>query len=95
MDYGVEVFSKQLLNICKEIQEGMTVFNKNNVDFRKNKIFFGEELNTQRFDEFKYPIFDKLTQRQLGFFLRPEEVSLQKDRSDYQQSTDAQKHIYI
>ena len=22
----------------------MTVFNKNNVDFRKNKIFFGEEL---------------------------------------------------
>ena len=25
----------------------MTVFNKNNVDFRKNKMFFGEELNTQ------------------------------------------------
>ena len=46
----------------------MTVFNKNNVDFRKNKMFFGEELNTQRFDEFKWPIFDKLTQKQLGFF---------------------------
>ena len=72
----------------------MTVFNKNNVDFRKNKIFFGEELNTQRFDEFKYPIFDKLTQRQLGFFWRPEEVSLQKDRSDYQTLNDAQKHIF-
>ena len=40
----------------------MTVFNKNNVDFTKNKMFFGGELNTQRFDEFKYPIFDKLTQ---------------------------------
>ena len=62
----------------------MTVFNKNNVDFTKNKMFFREKLNTQRFDEFKYPIFDKLTQRQLVFFWRPEEVSLQKDRSDYQ-----------
>ena len=55
----------------------MTVFNKNNVDFKKAKPFFGEPLNTQRFDEFKYPIFDKLTQTQLGFFWRPEEVSLQ------------------
>ena len=42
----------------------MTVFNKKNVDFKKNKIFFGEPLNTQRFDEFIYPIFDKLTQKQ-------------------------------
>ena len=31
----------------------------------------------------KYPIFDKLTQQQLGAFLRPEEVSLQKDRNDW------------
>ena len=72
----------------------MTVFNKNNVDFKKNKMFFGEELNTQRFDEFKYPIFDKLTQTQLGFFWRPEEVSLQKDRNDYASLSDAQKHIF-
>ena len=72
----------------------MTVFNRKNVDFKKNKIFFGEELNTQRFDEFKYPIFDKLTQTQLGFFWRPEEVSLQKDRADYQTLNDAQKHIF-
>ena len=46
----------------------MTVFNKKKIDFTKNKLFFGEELNTQRFDEFKYPIFDKLTQTQLGYF---------------------------
>ena len=72
----------------------MTVFNKKNIDFTKNKIFFGEELNTQRFDESKYPIFDKLTQTQLGFFWRPEEVSLQKDRNDYAQLNDAQKHIF-
>ena len=72
----------------------MTVFNKNKIDFTKEKIFFGAELNTQRFDEFKYPIFDKLTQRQLGFFCRPEEISLQKDRGDYQKLSDAQKHIF-
>jgi ribonucleoside-diphosphate reductase beta chain len=72
----------------------MTVFNKKNVDFTKEKLFFGEPLNTQRFDEFKYPIFDKLTQTQLGFFWRPEEVSLQKDRSDYNSLNDAQKHIF-
>jgi len=72
----------------------MTVFNKNKVDFTKEKMFFGEELNTQRFDVFKYPVFDKLTQTQLSFFWRPEEVSLQKDRVDYQKLNDAQKHIF-
>ncbi len=72
----------------------MTVFNKKNVDFKKNKMFFGEELNTQRFDEFKYPIFDRLTTQQLGYFWRPEEVSLQKDRSDYHTLRPEQKHIF-
>ena len=71
----------------------MTVFNKNNVDFRKNKMFFGEELNTQRFDEFKFKIFDKLTQKQLGFFWNKRSF-FTKDRADYQSLTDAQKHIF-
>jgi len=57
-------------------------------------MFFGEDLNTQRYDEFKYPIFDTLTQKQLGFFWRPEEVSLQKDRNDYQSLDEGQKHIF-
>ena len=72
----------------------MTVFNRNKVDYTKEKIFFGEALNTQRFDDFKYPIFDKLTQKQLGFFWRPEEVSLQKDRNDYASLNKSQKHIF-
>jgi hypothetical protein len=46
----------------------MTVFNRNKVDFTKQAMFFGEELNSQRYDNFKYPIFDKLTQSQLGYF---------------------------
>ena len=72
----------------------MSIFNKKKVDTRKQPMFFGEDLNTQRYDEFKYPIFDTLTQKQLGFFWRPEEVSLQKDRNDYQSLDDGQKHIF-
>lgn len=72
----------------------MTIFNKNQVDFTKSAMFFGEELNSQRYDTFKYPIFDKLTQSQLGYFWRPEEISLQKDRNDYSKLTDAQRFIF-
>ena len=72
----------------------MTVFNKNQVDTKKQPMFFGQPLGVQRYDEYKYPVFDKLTQQQLGYFWRPEEVSLQKDRSDYQTLTPEQKHIF-
>jgi len=74
--------------------EGMTVFNTNKVDTTKQKMFFGAPLGVQRYDQFKYPVFDKLTQTQLGYFWRPEEVSLQKDRADYQKLRPEQKHIF-
>lgn len=73
---------------------GMTVFNTKSVDTTKGQMFFGPPLGVQRYDKFKYPIFDRLTQTQLGFFWRPEEVSLQKDRGDYLQLNNAQKHIF-
>jgi len=72
----------------------MTIFNRKKVNTLKQPMFFGEQLNTQRYTDFKYPIFDKLTQKQLGFFWRPEEVSLQKDRNDYQSLDAGQKHIF-
>jgi len=74
--------------------EGMTVFNTAQLDSTKQKMFFGPPLGVQRYDKFKYPVFDKLTQQQLGYFWRPEEVSLQKDRADYQTLNAAQKHIF-
>jgi len=74
--------------------EGMTVFNTDIVDSTKQKMFFGSPLGVQRYDKFKYPVFDRLTQTQLGYFWRPEEVSLQKDRADYQTLNEAQKHIF-
>ena len=72
----------------------MKTFNTDKVDWLKQPMFFGEEPNTQRFDQQKYPVFEKLNQQQLGFFWRPEEVSLQKDRNDYLQLSDEQKHIF-
>ena len=70
------------------------VFNTKEVDWTKQPMFFGEEPNVQRFDQQKYPIFEKLNQQQLGFFWRPEEVSLQKDRNDYHLLSEEQKHIF-
>jgi len=74
--------------------KGMTVFNTENVNVKKQPMFFGQPLGIQRYDSYKYPIFDKLTTQQLGYFWRPEEVSLQKDRGDYHTLRPEQKHIY-
>ena len=74
--------------------KGMTVFNTKEVNTKKQPMFFGKPLGVQRYDNFKYPVFDKLTTQQLGYFWRPEEVSLQKDRGDYQTLRSEQKHIY-
>jgi ribonucleotide reductase beta subunit family protein with ferritin-like domain len=74
--------------------KGMTVFNTEYVDTKKQPMFFGKPLGVQRYDSYKYPVFDKLTTQQLGYFWRPEEVSLQKDRGDYHTLRSEQKHIY-
>ena len=73
---------------------GMTVFNTEEVDTKKQPMFLGAPLGVQRYDNFKYPAFENLTKQQLGYFWRPEEVSLQKDRGDYQTLRPEQKHIY-
>ena len=74
--------------------QGMTVFNTKEVDTKKQPMFFGQPLGVQRYDSSKYPAFENLTKSQLGYFWRPEEVSLQKDRADYQNLTPEQKHIF-
>ena len=71
-----------------------TVFNRKDIDFSKEPMFFGEDNSVQRYDVFKYPVFDKLNQKMIGYFWRPEEVSLQKDRGDYAEFRPEQKHIF-
>jgi len=74
--------------------KNMTVFNSNKVDTKMQSMFFGQPLGIQRYDTYKYPIFEKLTEQQMGYFWRPQEISLQKDRADYQTLRPEQKHIF-
>ena len=74
--------------------DSMTVFNTEEVETTKQPMFFGKPLGIQRYDNYKYPVFERLTTQHLGYFWRPEEVSLQKDRSDYQLLRPEQKHIF-
>ena len=41
--------------------KGMTVFNTNDVNTKKQPMFFGQPLGVQRYDNFKYPQFENLT----------------------------------
>jgi len=75
----------------------MSVFNiKNNKDHTKSLAFLDEAgtPSIQRYDTLKYRQFDKLTDKQLGFFWRPEEVDVLRDAKDFKELTDYEKHIF-
>jgi ribonucleoside-diphosphate reductase beta chain len=56
--------------------------------------FFDEAVDIARYDKVKYPQFEKLTEKQLSFFWRPEEFELSKDAKDFKGLTDHEKHIF-
>ncbi len=64
-------------------------------DALKEPMFFGQNVNVARYDQQKYPIFEKLIEKQLSFFWRPEEVDLAGDRSEYADLPDNEQHIFI
>lgn len=75
-------------------QHAPGLYHNRKIDFLKENIFFGEGKNLQRYDVQKYPFFEKLSQRMLGFFWRPEEVSLIKDINDFNSLTAQEKFIF-
>ncbi len=64
-------------------------------DQLKEPMFFGQPVNVARYDQQKYDIFEKLIEKQLSFFWRPEEVDVSRDRIDYQALPEHEKHIFI
>ncbi|MFT0851650.1 class Ia ribonucleoside-diphosphate reductase subunit beta [Achromobacter sp. F4_2707] len=72
-----------------------SIFPKTDNDQLKEPMFFGQPVNVARYDQQKYPIFEKLIEKQLSFFWRPEEVDISQDRIDYQNLPDHEKHIFI
>lgn len=73
-----------------------STFNKKKIDALKEPMFLGESVNVARYDQQKYPIFEKLIEKQLSFFWRPEEVDVSKDRIDFNKNlAEHEKHIFI
>ena len=72
-----------------------TTFSRNHNNQLQEPMFFGQTVNVSRYDQQKYPIFEKLIEKQLSFFWRPEEVDVSKDRLDFQALPDHEKHIFL
>ncbi|CAM2830283.1 class Ia ribonucleoside-diphosphate reductase subunit beta [Vibrio mytili] len=72
-----------------------STFNQNKNDQLKEPMFLGQSVNVARYDQQKFEIFEKLIEKQLSFFWRPEEVDVSSDRIDYNKLPDHEKHIFI
>ena len=79
---------------CQEKHTYSTFCRANN-NAMKEPMFFGQNVNVARYDQQKYPFFEKLIEKQLSFFWRPEEVDLSTDRSDYSELPANEQHIFI
>lgn len=71
-----------------------SVFKRNTKTHLEKEMFFDESVDIQRYDAVKYAPFEKMTEQQLSFFWRPEEVDLSKDRLDFKKLTNHEQHIF-
>ena len=73
----------------------MSILNVKNEKYHTEaNAFLDGDLGFQRYDSVKYKQFDKLTEKQLGFFWRPEEVDVSKDSKDFKDLTEHEQHIF-
>ena len=71
-----------------------SVFNLTNTDATKSTAFFGPELAIARYDKQKYAFLEKLTDKQLSFFWRPEEIDIYRDAKDFKALEPHEQHIF-
>lgn len=75
----------------------MSVFNLNNKKRHTDALAFLDPsgaVTIQRYETVKYRQFEKLTDKQLGFFWRPEEVDILRDSKDFKELTTHEQHIF-
>ena len=73
----------------------MSVFDSTNrKDPTKVRAFFDDPVTIARYDKQKYPFLEKLTEKQLGFFWRPEEIDVTRDSKDFRGLTVHEQHIF-
>jgi ribonucleoside-diphosphate reductase beta chain len=64
-------------------------------DATREPMFFGQSVNVARYDQQKYDVFEKLIEKQLSFFWRPEEVDVSRDKIDFAALPEHEKHIFL
>ena len=64
-------------------------------DALKEPMFFGNPVNVARYDQQRFEVFEKLIEKQLSFFWRPEEIDVSRDRIDFMNLPDHEQHIFI
>lgn len=72
-----------------------STFSKTKNDALKEPMFFGQPVNVARYDQQKYEVFEKLIEKQISFFWRPEEIDISKDRRDFANLPEHEKHVFI
>ena len=80
---------------CEHLVMSYSTFSKTKNDALKEPMFFGQPVNVARYDQQKYEVFEKLIEKQLSFFWRPEEIDVSRDRIDYANLPEHEKHIFI
>ena len=80
---------------CEHLVMQYSTFSKNPNNPLTEPMFFGQPVNVARYDQQKYIAFENLIEKQISFFWRPEEVDLSRDRIDYANLPEHEKHIFI
>ena len=80
---------------CEHLIMQYSTFPKTPNNALLEPMFLGQPVNVARYDQQKYETFEKLIEKQISFFWRPEEVDLSRDRIDYANLPEHEKHIFI
>ena len=77
------------------VNVSFSIFNRTHNNQLLEPMFFGQSVNVARYDQQKYSFLEKLTEKQLSFFWRPEEIDVSRDRADFAGLPEHEQHIFI
>ena len=80
---------------CEHLVMQYSTLPKNPNNALLEPMFLWQPVNGARYDQQKFEVFEKLIEKQISFFWRPEEVDLSRDRIDYANLPEHEKHIFI
>lgn len=63
-------------------------------NYLQRRMFLDGKVTVQRFEEVRYPKIEKFNDMAEGFFWRPQEITLVKDKTDFKEASEAIRHIF-